>query len=346
MKPDPEAKDVQSPRKGPLDPYPVTFTAEADGKDIATATLELLLVSPEVIRTEVREKGLAGTFFRPAGKGRSPGVIMLGGSGGGLFEPSAALLASRGYAVFALAYFNYEKLPTNLVEIPLEYFETALDWMRAQESVQGDRLAVMGMSRGGELALLLGATFPKIKAVVAHVPSHVVWPGYSADSKDNGRPAWTYKGKPVPYMSTMPDRELVKLASIADPAVGTPFFALSLANTDAVRQAAIPVERIQGPVLLISGEDDKLWPSAYMANQVMKRLAEHKHPYPDKHFPYKGCGHMIGIPNMPAPSSRSIHPVSKVEMEMGGTPEPTAFAAWHSRQRVLEFLEKNLNKPE
>ena len=347
MKPDPEAKDVTSPRKGPLDPYTVTFTAEADGKDIATASLELLPVSPEVVRTEVREKGLAGTFFRPPGKGRSPGVIMFGGSGGGLFEPSAALLASRGYAVLALAYFNYEKLPKNLVEIPLEYFATALDWMQAQESVQGDRLAVMGTSRGGELALLLGATFPKVKAVIAWVPSHVVWGAVSPDPKDFGRPAWTHKGKPVPSMlSTPPDRELAKLVTITDPAVLTPWFALCLANADGVRHAAIPVEKIQGPVLLISGEDDKLWPSTYMANQVVKRLAEHKHPYLHEHLAYKGCGHMIGVYTMPVPASRTIHPLTKREMELGGTPEATAFAGWDSRRRVLEFLEKNLKKPD
>lgn len=174
MTQDPEAKEVASPRTGPLDPYIVTFGAEVDGRPIATSTMEMMLVSSDVVRTPVREKGLVGTFFRPAGSGRSPGVITFSGSGGGLNEPPAALLASRGYAVLALAYFNYEQLPKSLVEIPLEYFETALRWMQARESVQGDRLAVMGPSRGGELALLLGATFPQIKAVVASVPSHVV----------------------------------------------------------------------------------------------------------------------------------------------------------------------------
>lgn len=360
MKPDPEAKDVASPREGPLDPYTVSFTAESDGKEIATATLELLLVSPDVVRTEVREKGLVGTFFRPAGKGRLPGIVRIGGSEGGLSEPGAALLASRGYAALALAYFRSEGLPKDLVEIPLEYFETALDWMQAQESVQGDRLAVMGASRGGELALLLGATFPKIKAIVAWVPSHVVWPGFTADSSgstaasgfmadpmDSSPPAWTFNGKPVPNMAGLPDPELARLVyRVADQAALTPGFALALASTHAVRQAAIPVERIQGPVLLISGEDDMMWPSAYMARQVMKRLAEHKHPYPDEHFAYQDCGHRMSPHNMPVPPSRRLHPLTKIEMERGGTPEGSVFAGWDARSRVLEFLEKNLKRPE
>jgi dienelactone hydrolase len=344
MKQDPDAK-VASSRKGVLDPVTVAFSAEVDGKEIASATLEQLFVSPDVVRTPVREKGLAGTFFRPSGKGRYPGVIVFGGSGGGLAGGgTAALFASHGYATLALAYFNYEELPRYLVEIPLEYIETAMKWMEAQESVQGDKLAVMGRSRGGELALLLGATFPQIKAVVASAPSHVVWGGFSADPKDRGRPAWTYKGKPVPFMSTPPDPDLVKLVRIADPAVGTPGFALRLANTEDVRQATIPVEKIQGPVLLISGEDDKLWPSTYMAEMVMKRLAEHKHPYPDKHLSYKGCGHGIPLPNSPTGPTRSPHPVTKQEIESGGTPEAAAFAAWDSWPRVLEFLSENLKE--
>lgn len=141
-----------------------------------------------------------------------------------------------------------------------------------------------------------------------------------------------------------PDPELEELVSIADPAAQTPGFALYLANADAVRQATIPVERIQGPVLLLSGKNDKLWPSTYMADRVMKRLAEHKHPYSDQHFSYSGCGHNIGVPNMPVPPSRIVVPMAGIEMELGGTVEGSAFAAWDAGRRVREFLEKNLKK--
>jgi dienelactone hydrolase len=346
MKNVPDAKEDPAPRKDPLDPYRVSFTAETSEQVIATGSLELLVMLPDVVRTPWRAKGLAGTFFRPAGRGRWPGIIVVSGSGGGLLEARAALLASRGYAVLALAYFNYEKLPKNLVRIPLEYFGTALGWMQSQESVQSEQLAVMGGSRGGELALLLGATYSQIKAVVAIVPSHVGWGEFSTDPKDRAQPAWTYQGKPVPFMSASADPDLVKLAYIADSTVHTPGFALHLANAADVHQAAIPVERIQGPVLLVSGKMDKLWPSAYMADQVMKRLAEYKHPYPDKHLSYEDCGHIIGLPNVPVPPSRSKHPVSKLEMDLGGTPEASAFAAWDSWPRILEFLEKNLKRRE
>ena len=51
--------------------------------------------------------------------------------------------------------------------------------------------------------------------------------------------------------------------------------------------ATIPVERIDGPVLLISGGDDAMWPSALMAGKVAARLAAHHHPYPVENLVYR-----------------------------------------------------------
>ena len=41
--------------------------------------------------------------------------------------------------------------------------------MQDQPSVRGDRLGVVGTSRGGELALLLGAYYLDLEAVVSYV---------------------------------------------------------------------------------------------------------------------------------------------------------------------------------
>jgi hypothetical protein len=64
-----------------------------------------------------------------AGKGQFPGIIDLYGSIGGLCEHRASLLAGHGFAVLALAYFQFEDLPENLSDVRLEYFEEALALM-------------------------------------------------------------------------------------------------------------------------------------------------------------------------------------------------------------------------
>jgi len=138
----------------------VKLTAETNDTIPASATVQRLVVPDGVTVRDVRQQGLVGTFFQPLGPGPHPAVITLSGSSGGLYEPPAALLAGHGLARLALAYFGFEDLPGELVSIPLEYFETALGWLQCQASVSRDAIAVVGSSRGGELALLLGATFP------------------------------------------------------------------------------------------------------------------------------------------------------------------------------------------
>ena len=94
----------------------------------------------------------------PNGPGPHPAIVWLGGSEGGLREGTAALLASHGYATLALAYFGVDPLPPELIEIPLEYCKEGIDWLKAQPSVDAQHIAVLGGSKGAELALLLAAT--------------------------------------------------------------------------------------------------------------------------------------------------------------------------------------------
>ena len=132
--------------------------------------------------THVRDDGLVGTLFAPAGDDRRPAVLAVGGSGGGLSfaDAIAPLLASHGYTSMALAYFRMEGLPATLDRIPLEYFERALAWLARHPRVDADRIAMLGGSRGGELVLPPRCTFPSIRAVVAYVPSGLVYGGYPA----------------------------------------------------------------------------------------------------------------------------------------------------------------------
>jgi hypothetical protein len=156
-----------------LHPQPLFITAESGGE---TAHVEVCrnLLTDEIACTDVRERGLYGRFFQPATGGPVPGVLVLGGSQGGLASyvmREATLLASHGFAALALAYFYIGSLPDRLAGIPLEYFGDAIRWLQDQPSVRGDRLGVIGTSRGGELALPLGAHYPDLAAVVSYVGS-------------------------------------------------------------------------------------------------------------------------------------------------------------------------------
>ena len=87
-------------------------------------------------------------------------MLVFSGSAGGLTATmAAALLAAHGYPSLALAYFKAPGLPQTLSSIPLEYFTSALEELRAQPGVDRNHVLVAGESRGGEAALLVGAHF-------------------------------------------------------------------------------------------------------------------------------------------------------------------------------------------
>ena len=303
------------------------------GEASASAEVTRLWMAADVRRTEVRADGLAGVLFEPADAPRGT-VAVLSGSGGGLDESVPALLASRGFAALALPYFAYEDLPAHLASIPLEYFDRAFDWLAHRLDGVGERLAVMGTSRGGELALLLGATFPRVRAVVARVPSHVSW---GAIPPGEG-PSWTLAGRPVAWIETRRDR-----VGQEEPIALTPGFVAALDDRAAEEQARIAVEQINGGVLLISGSDDQMWPSALMAERVEERLQAKGFAHRCQHLRCEGAGHMIGPPNLPATAPPSRHPQRGQIFSFGGDAQSYARAAVRGWATTLDFLEESLS---
>ena len=83
-------------------------------------------------------------------------------------------------------------------------------------------------------------------------------------------------------------------------------------DPEVVSHATIPVERIQGPVLFVTGEDDGDVP--YFSQLGVKRLADNHHPYPYVHLNYPGGTHALGIPNVrvtiPGKSAQAVNAAS------------------------------------
>ncbi len=324
-----------------LDPWVVTLIAEAQGRRLTSVEVRRLFVLDEkVIRQPVEEEGLVGTLFYPITPGPHPTVICLGGSEGGLSEGYAALLACRGYTTLALAYFGIDPLPPELVEIPLEYFATAIAWLKSQPAVDPNRIAVMGGSKGAELALLLGTMHPEdIRAVVAYKPSAVVGMGLyrNPQSYSQGiRSSWSLGGQGLPFVGGGFTIELLKYI-LGQPAALRSSYEEGLKDQAAVAAATIPVEKINGPVLLLSGTDDQLWPSTPMGDMVMARLRAHNHPYPYEHLKYEGAGHEISGLYLPMTGS-----TQSGNLLLGGSPAANARASADSWPKVLAFLETAL----
>jgi dienelactone hydrolase len=325
-----------------VQPLMVHLEATGAGGASARGSFSQNFLAPGVDRREIRERGLVGTLFILPGPGPHPVVIMLAGSGGGIMETRAALLAAHGYTAFALGYFGAPGLSTHISRTPLEYFETGLNWAHQTLDPAYGMVAVCGVSRGGELALLLGATFPAlVSAVIAYVPSPFTHGVLNAGrpGEDRHAPTWTHAGKPLPILSRPNTRAEWSLFDDAPPPKRqSPAFLSALRDGQAVERAFIPLERINGPVLLISGDDDALWPSTPFSELAAERLRIARHPYPVRHLAYAEAGHSIQVPYVPTTVLARPHPVSGVPLANGGTAAGNARASEESWRGVLEFL--------
>ena len=298
---------------------------------VAWPSLALSHAAPgaEPVRTHVTANGLVADLYVPAdAKGRTPAVIVLGGSEGGLGAAAARdarLLAQHGEVTLQLAYFDAPGLPKDLGLIPLEYFRTAVDWLGAQPGVDPRRIGLEGGSIGSEVALAVAAHDRRIKVVVATMPTGVVWPGISHTSGDPPS-TFTLGGKPLPYLP-----------------YGGPFtsvfdlYAKGLKALDQHPDAVIPVERIAGPVMLVCGKSDTLWPSCPMAEQVAARLTARRFKPPVELLEYADAGHAVfgGSWNPDAATAAGW-------LELGGTLEGNRAARQASWPRSVTFIDKVL----
>jgi dienelactone hydrolase len=218
-------------------------------------------------------KDLVANLYLPKGVAKAPVVIAFGGSDGGLNggDANGELLAPHGVAVLALAYFKGEGIPPTLDRIPLEYFIRAIDYLETVPAVDAARIGVVSGSRGSEAALLLASIDPRIRSVVVTTPSNVAWYG-----RTTPRSAWTFKGKDVPALSLELDEAAPTLSR----------FEAALKNEANVRNALFAVERINGPLFLVSAVQDQTWPSFRMANDLQAYLAEHHFKHSVTHSSY------------------------------------------------------------
>lgn len=270
----------------------------------AQKTICRLLVSANIEKRNIREQGIVGSLFFPQTIKKSPGVIVVPGSSGGIPENKSQLLASHGYVVLALGYFGLEGLPEKLDNIPLEYFQNAMQWLKKQPQVDENNIALLGSSRGGELVLLLAATFPQeMNAIVACVPSSLVYSGFPQVKE----PAWTYKNLPIAFMPSPSSDDIsnagkegkivLRKGTFEDPYEITPHFLYGMNKFhETIEAATICVENIRCPILILSGEDDKLWPSTLYSNLIMERLDREKSTIKRKHTHFSHAGHAILFP--------------------------------------------------
>jgi dienelactone hydrolase len=224
----------------------------------------------------------AATVYPNHKIGRAPGILVLGGAEGGdkWAKEVAQRLAADGYIALPEAYFHAPGLLDQLQLIPVERLKAGVDLLVRDPRVDPRRIGVVGLSKGAEAALVLASIDVRIRAVVAGSPSDVVWQGIDRKA-GTIKSSWSVAGRPLPFVPFAACEDCRSLGSL---------YVRSRGASAAVAAAAIPVERIRGPILLFSSESDAVWPSEAMAASLKARLESHHFGYPvlSRHYPNGG----------------------------------------------------------
>lgn len=323
-----------SPPEGRDPPFFVAADAAAFRVGIEVECESGTRVSTETTRryadpnVDVREitDPVVGTVFEPSGAGPFPGVIVLHGSDPDLWKslPETTsirhLLASQGYVVLSLRYIGDETpTPAGNFVTSTSYFRSAVDWLRDQPAVSSDPVGAVGVSRGGEGALLIGSRFDDVGSVVAYVPStyRFPWPVTGEDETAY----WGDDTGALPYVPPgSGDRERPSVAQFRN--------AVIEADEERLRDATIPVTEISGRVLFVSGVRDAVWPSTYLSEVGMNHLVAEGMAERARHVAGGDAGHAILAPYRDYSRAGTL----------GGTAEGNARAAARAWPHVLRTL--------
>ena len=247
----------------------------------------LLFVSFQGFTQSLSTKGVNSQLY--VGETSKQALIVgLGGSEGGnswasnYWKKTRDEFINKGYAFLALGYFGAEGAPDTLDRISLEDVHDAIVEATKNPKIDKNRIALIGGSKGAELALLLASHFKDIKCVIAIVPSHVAFPGLTNHLSTS---SWTYQGKEVPYVPVSEEA----IPALIKRDLRTAFDTM-LNDKASVEKALIQVEHINGPVLLLSATQDEMWGSTPMSDAIMARLKQHNFTHPYEHVAIEG-GH-------------------------------------------------------
>lgn len=286
----------------------------------------------------INKNGFQANYFAKSETQNKTAIILIGGGQWGDYWGEQ--FANKGYVGLSLPYTRLQGLPELPEEIPLEYFEKAIDWLAEQEEVDSKKIIVMGASRNAELALVLASVLPKkISGVIAYAPSSVSWSNTVLPfNSDHIKASWTYKNEDIPYIP------MAKMTPNASSEINTlAYWKSGLEKLEDVKLASIKVENINGPILLFSGKDDGVWPAAQMADNIEKRIETHHFKHAFYNIQYKNAGHLISR-NPDSESDVSVRAGllningKDYKFEYGGSMDGDNQAKKLARLKLFEFL--------
>ncbi|AOT70593.1 acyl-CoA thioesterase/bile acid-CoA:amino acid N-acyltransferase family protein [Geosporobacter ferrireducens] len=288
--------------KTTLKPFKITLRLISEEVVLDEKIIQMDFLDPNTEMVTI-ENEIIGKYFRPSNKTNLPAILVLGGSSGGFIwsEQVASVLSSRGYAALALNYFDYQStygVPNQLIEIPLEYSLKALDWLRNRPEVNTNKIGIIGISKGAELSLLIASISSySLAGVIAYSPSSHIFEGIAMGEHPK-KSSWSFNGEPMNFIR-YPEDTSFNMNMDSATLLEIHARALRQASPQQKEESRIKVEKINCPILMISGEKDHTWPSKEMCDSIKRTLDMKSYSYKHEHLNFSEMGHAFFVPNIP-----------------------------------------------
>jgi hypothetical protein len=242
--------------------------------------------------TSIKTDGFMGRLFTPETVSKKS-VIVITGSEGGIknAEFIAEKFAERGINALAVAYFKIKGVKHDLNEVPVEYIEKAAVYLKEKTSC--DKVAIYGISKGGELSLLSASLFPDIDCVVAVVPNYFVTSGFNKMRCPIGDvSAWSFRGKPLPFVPVVANPLNIFKSYLKDD-VNIKGYYKAIVEAEVPEEAVIKVENSNAAILCLSALHDIVWASKIASEKVVERLKNAEFPYDFEHRCFEKVSHFL-----------------------------------------------------
>lgn len=311
---------------------PLTFQIKIEAKESnVTENRTIVRLFRENYVSEVLlSSNIEGTFYYPKIEKNVPAIIVLGRQDENAYHEAkviASLLASHGYGALAVDY-NHKKFASSF---PIEHMAAAIQWLLNHPSTHKEKIIFFGLEKGAELALLTASKNEAVKGVIALSPtSHV----FQSGTNKKRQSSWTEKGNLIPFVP-FSTNILMKIKKWQNhfktkPMTMPNIYGQSLNKYFKKRkvEAEIPVENIQGPLLLLSAEYDQYWPSSFMGKNIIEKLEKHSFLHDANLLTFPNAEKLFIPPYLPTYNNEKI----TIENAQAGA------KAW---QEIISFLNKH-----
>jgi len=223
-------------------------------------------------KTTVQENGFEGAYYRDSEKNDRAMIINITFGGDSIFvKKLAQWLIENKTDALGITISGSKETGKNQSEIPLEYIESALNYLKNKGY---SRVGILGLSLGASMSMLAASYFSELNPIISLSGFDTVFEGVNGMGTQypSGHSSFTYKGQEIPFQPFHLTKDgYIKAMKDAKKKYGEPYGRMLWDNSLAQgvnEEALIPVEKIQGKLYLFGAKTDSCWDTVGAAERI------------------------------------------------------------------------------